>query len=96
MGNYDWVKMFFIDKDTDEYTYEAVTFLLNGSINNSVKNIQAMSIGNIGAYDKQSNGYYMVEFSSSSYTLQEYKTIDRQIIKPDELISNGRYFNSTV
>ena len=42
VGNYDWVKMFFIDKDTDEYTYEAVTFLLNGSINNSVKNIQAM------------------------------------------------------
>ena len=57
-------------------------------VQNTAKNIQFGSIGAIDVYDKHTHGYYMVEFTSLPYTLQENKTIDGQIINASELVAN--------
>ena len=49
-------------------------------VNNTAKIIQVGSIGFIDADDRHSHGFYMVEFISSPYNLQENKTIDRKWI----------------
>ena len=45
-------------------------------VKNTSQIIQVVSIGAVDVYDRHSNGYYMTEFISLSYTLQKNKTID--------------------
>ena len=62
--------------------------LLYGVFNNTARTIQVGSIGAIYTDNRHSHGYYMVEFTSFPYTLQENKTIDGQIINASELVAN--------
>ena len=56
------------------------SIFLNDFVNNPAQTIKVGSIGAIYADNKHSHGYYMVEFSSSPYTLKENKNIDGQVI----------------
>ena len=73
--------MEFIDKGSDEEEYEEFhKIVLDSLANNTAQTIQVGSIGSIDADDKHSHGYYMVGFSSSTYTLQEDKTVDEKVM----------------
>ena len=77
--------MDFIEKYMDEKEYESVHKNLQDSlVNNAAQVIQVGSIGDFDAENIHSHGYYMVEFISSLFTLQENKTI------------NGKIFDSSV
>ena len=47
-------------------------------------------------YNRNVDGYYMVEFKSSPYISQESKTIDKQAIYFCELVSNRRCLNPAI
>ena len=50
-------------------------------MNKIAQTIQVGSISDIDDDSIHSNGYYMVEFSSSPYKLRENKAIDGQVIE---------------
>ena len=49
----------------------------------------------IDADDYACNGYYIIRFSSSAYTLQVNLNIDGQIISSDEMVCEGTYYFPT-
>ena len=82
-----------IEKFIDEDEYESVSkFLQDLFVINTARTIKFGSIVAINADNRHYNGYYMVEFTSSPYTIQQNKTIDEKFIKSGELVSNGMYF----
>ena len=42
------------------------------------------------------HGYYIIIFSSSSYTLQEALSSDGQVISSGEMVSEGTYFSINI
>ena len=51
--------------------------------------------GKCGAIDtdySSCNGYYIINFSLSPYTLQEYFSIDGQVIYSGEMVFEGIFF----
>ena len=48
--------------------------------------------GAIGADDTRWNGYYIIRFSLSPYTLQEEFSIDGQVISSSEMVCEGNVF----
>ena len=83
--------MDFIDKGIYEEEHKYLhQIVINGLLNNALKMIQVVSIGAIDSDYIHSYGYYMVELKSSTYTLQEYKTIDGQVIDSELLVANGK------
>ena len=63
--------MDFIDNDTDKEEYKPVhKIVLDGLVNNPAQTIQVFSIDFIDADGRHSHVFYMVEFTSSTYTLK--------------------------
>ena len=44
------------------------------------------------SYDSLCHGYYIIEFSSSTYTLQADLSIDGKVISSGEMVCEGTYF----
>ena len=55
-------------------------------VNKTSQTIQVGSIYAVDAGNRHSHGYYMVEFTSLTYNLQEDKSIDGKVIEPVELV----------
>ena len=53
--------------------------------------IMEVKYGAIDTYDSSYHGYYIIKFSSSTYTLQADLCIDRQIISSSEMVCEGTY-----
>ena len=53
--------------------------------------IMEVKYGDIDAGYYSCNGYYIIIFSSSPYTLQEYLSIDGQVISSGEMVCDGTY-----
>ena len=63
--------------------------VLDGFLNNTAQTIKVRSIVAIDSNDKHCHDYYMVDFVSSPYNLQENKTINGQVIDYGALLDNG-------
>ena len=48
--------------------------------------VQNEKYGTINTAYPTKNGYYIINFSSEPYTLQDNKTVNKQVIKSGELI----------
>ena len=83
LGKYnDWVIIYFIEKVTEkEYCESFHKIVLYGFVNKIAQTIQVGSISDIDDDSIHSNGYYMVEFSSSTYKIRENKAIYGQVIE---------------
>ena len=57
--------------------------------------VESGKYGAINTTDTSTNGFYVIMFTSGAYTLQENKTIDRQIITAGELVAKSQYLCST-
>ena len=71
-------------------------FVLDGFVKNTAQTIKVGSTGAVDSDDKNSYRYYIDEFSSSPYILQENKTIYGRFIESGELVFNGRYFSIAI
>ena len=56
--------------------------------------VQSGMYGAINTDDNTSNGLYVIQFSSDSYTLQNNTTIDGQVISAGELVVKAQYLCS--
>ena len=54
--------------------------------------ILEVKYGAIDTDDFLCNGYYIIAFSSSPYTLQADSSIDGQVISSGEMLCEGTYF----
>ena len=61
-------------------------------IKNISKSFSVISIGEIGDYDKNLHGYYLVEFRYSPYNFQENMSIYGQVLESFEIFENVIYF----
>ena len=50
--------------------------------------------GAIDTYDTTTNGFYVIQFISEAYTLQNNTQIDRQVISDIELVVKAQYLCS--
>ena len=53
--------------------------------------VQSGMYGAINTDDTTTNGFYIMQFLSDSYTLQNNTTIDVQVIYSGELVVNAQY-----
>ena len=56
--------------------------------------VQSGMYGAIDKADNKSNGFYVIQFLSEAYTLQNNTTIDVQVIYPSELVVKSQYLCS--
>ena len=47
--------------------------------------------GAINKYDTTTNGFYVIQFISEAYTLQNNTAIDGQVISAGELVAKSKY-----
>ena len=47
--------------------------------------------GAINTYDNRANVFYVIQFISEAYTLQNNNTIDGQVISSGELVDKAQY-----
>ena len=69
---------------------------LYGFVNNTSQTIQVGSVGYLDADNRNSHGYYIVQFLSLPYNHQENKTIDGKVIESGELVSKVGYFSTDI
>ena len=56
--------------------------------------VESGKYGAINITDKSTNGFYVIMFTSSAYTLQENTKIDGQILIAGEFVVNAKYLYS--
>ena len=56
--------------------------------------VESSKYGAINTTDKYTNGFYVIIFTSGSYTVQENTKINGQIITAGELFVNAKYLFS--
>ena len=54
--------------------------------------VQPGMYGAINTYDTTKNGFYIIQFLSEAYTLQNNTTIDGQVISAGELVVRHNFF----
>ena len=95
LGKYnDWVIMSFKDKGTTEEEFESVhRFVLNGMVSSTASILHDGNFGAINTDDPKTDGYYIVQFKSDPYTLQDTIDVDGQILEKGEVVCDARYFS---
>ena len=58
---------------------------------NMASSVQIGMYGAINTYDTTTNGFYVIQFLSDSYTLRNNTTIDVQVISAGELVVKAQY-----
>ena len=56
--------------------------------------VQSGMYGAINTADNTTNGFYVIQFISEEYMLQNNTTIDEQVISADELVVKAQYLCS--
>ena len=81
------------DGGEDNVEYERVNrTILHGNVMNMPFIIIEEKYGAIDANDSACHGYYIIRFSSSTYTLLEDLSIDGQVISLGEMVFKGTYY----
>ena len=57
--------------------------------------VQSSIYGDINTYDTTTNRFYVIQFISEAYMLQNNTQIDRQVISSGELFAKAQYLLST-
>ena len=52
--------------------------------------VESVKYGSINTTDTSTNGFYVIMFTSSAYTIQENTIIDGQILITGELVVNAK------
>ena len=68
--------------------------VLDGIIENMASLVQSGMYGAINTDDTTTNGFYVIQFLSEAYTLQNNTTIDGQVISAGELVVKAQYLCS--
>ena len=77
----------------DEVDYEQTNRnILDGNVNNTPLIIYKWNYGAIDADDNSCHGYYIIIFSSSLYTSQEYLNMYWHVIYSGEMVCKGTYY----
>ena len=56
--------------------------------------VQSGMYGSINTYDTTKNGFYVIQFISEAYMIQNNTTIDGQVISSGELVVKAQYLSS--
>ena len=87
--------MVFFGDGTDEETYKHINqSILYGNLMNMYFIVMEVNYDDIDACDSICNGYYIIRFPSSPYTLQADLIIDGQVISSGKMVCEGTYFFS--
>ena len=90
----NWVIMGFDGKETDDADFTEIhKVIIDGRILNMVGAVKVDGFGAIDTDDRESSGYYIVQFISELYTLQKAVEVDGQHYPPGEIVCKGRYFS---
>ena len=74
--------------------HEIYQVVLDRISENMASLVQSSMYGAINTYDNTSNGFYVIQFISEEYTLQNNTTIDGQVISAGELVVKAKYLCS--
>jgi hypothetical protein len=86
-----------LEKLAQEELFDAQDTILNGIAEEMAEGIEAGKIGAFSTEDEETSGYYLVEWKSEAYTLQEDKVLtefDPPLeLQAGELVVNATYLN---
>ena len=68
--------------------------IIDGISDNVASLVKSGMYGAIDTYDTTTNGFYVIQFISEAYTLQNNTQIDRQVIYASELVFKTQYLRS--
>ena len=68
--------------------------VIDGISDNMASLVESGNYGAINATNTATNGFYVIMFTSQSYTLQDNTNIDRNIITDSKLVVKAQYFCS--
>ena len=68
--------------------------VLEGISENMASLVQSCMYGAINTNDTTTNGFYVIQFISEAYTLQNNTTIDGKVISACELVFKAKYICS--
>ena len=89
----NWILMNFFDDGRDEENNKhIIQTTIGGNMMNMSLIIMEVKYVAINTGDYPCRGYYIINFSSSPYTLQADFSIDGQFIYSDEMVFEGNYF----
>ena len=93
LGSFNnWNIIKFTNKKTLSELFDAVhKLVLDGISNNMASLVQLGKYGSINTADPTTMGYYVIEFLSVPYTLQEDQTTYGQFSKSGELVVKSEY-----
>ena len=84
-----------MSKSTSSDTFDEIhQVVLDGKSDNMASLVKSGTHRAINTTDTPTNGFYIIMFTSGSYTLQENTTIDGQIITAGELVVKAQYLCS--
>ena len=87
----NWKIIELSSKSTSSETFDEIyQVVLDGIGDNMASLVESGKYGAINTADKTTNGFYVIMFTSGTYTLQENTTIDGQIIIAGELVVNAK------
>ena len=92
-NNWNIIELLSKSKSTDTFD-EIHQVVLDGISDNIVSLVESGKYGSINTTDTNTNGFYVIMFTSGAYTLQENTKIDGQIITAGELVVNAKYICS--
>ena len=91
--NNNWIITNFLDDGTDEVYYDhSYRTIIYGNVTNMSLKIFKDNFVAIDADDNSCHGYYIIIFSSSTYTLQEEFNIHVYIIYSGEMFCEGTHY----
>ena len=90
MGHYPIV----IEQTPSDAFDEIQQVVSDGITENMASLVESEKYGSINTIDKTTNGFYVIMFTSESYTLQDNTTIDNQIMTARELVVKAQYLCS--
>ena len=86
--------MNFLDDGTENVEYEYINrTILDDNVLNMSLIILKVNYVTIDADNAPCQGYYIIRFSSFSYTVQEDINIDGQVLSSSEMVFEGTYFS---
>ena len=83
---------FLYDVTDEEYYKNINRTILDGNVMNIYLIITEGKYGSIDTDYYSCNGYYIIKFSSYTYTLQADLSIDGQVISSGKILCKGTYF----
>ena len=93
LGSFNnWGIILLSQKSTPSDSFDEIhQGVLDGISDNMASLVESVKYGSINTTDKETNGFYVIMFTSEAYTLQDKTTMDGQIITAGELVVKAQY-----